>query len=531
MRDERAPLPAYRDDREQRVGAPARGSWGPPPGHAVRDSWGPPPTRDDRRAPPPPNGGWGDRGDEWGGRGRGPPPRDAREQWGPPPPRADERERHESWGPPPPRSYDDYAPPPAYYDDRSRPYVDDRAPPPRAYYDDRDRDYYRERSPPRGDYYDRRPPPREYEAPRGPPPPRDDPRDSGAAGGPKVINTNGNNGLVVGPKGANVRRIEEETGARVNCLSDKTTVEISGAPDAVRRASDMIADLLASKDRGGGMGGDDLRARLGGKRSRDDDRQGGADKRPRDSLLENLRQAARDAGIARSYAPEYVDTSRADEQGNVVQSVDITNYIGLVIGKHGRMQAEIQAIVDIPMNINREEGTASFKGPADRVGQGLALVREVIETTNAMNDIRGREPHVRRDDDRRDDRRDAPRAPRSADRPDRPERVEQRRESDVEETLPITGHVGMIIGKQGVNIKWMKRESRCSIEVDREAETVTVRGAPADLNIAKRFIAETLDKANKRALGVETNKQRMTDQAAEFSGDEEMMTRGEDGEL
>lgn len=89
----------------------------------------------------------------------------------------------------------------------------------------------------------------------------------------------------------------------------------------------------------------------------------------------------------------------------------------------------------------------------------------------------------------------------------------------------------MIIGKQGVNIKWMKRESRCSIEVDREAETVTVRGAPADLNIAKRFIAETLDKANKRALGVETNKQRMTDQAAEFSGDEEMMTRGEDGEL
>ena len=43
------------------------------------------------------------------------------------------------------------------------------------------------------------------------------------------MNTRGNNGLVVGPQGSNVKRIEDETGARVKCLKDKTTVEIYGS--------------------------------------------------------------------------------------------------------------------------------------------------------------------------------------------------------------------------------------------------------------------------------------------------------------
>ena len=428
MRDDRAPPPAYRDTRD---------SWGPPPRDArgpplpARDSWGPPP-RDDRRAPPPPAGGWGDRGDDWDARGRGPPPREPRDSWGPPP--RDDRDRRDSWGPPPPRGYDDYGPPPGYYDDRGRGYADDRGPPPRAYYDDRDRGYYRDRSPPRGDYYDRRPAPRDYDY-RGPPPlPRDDPRSAGAASeAPRVIDTNGNNGLVVGPKGSNVRRIEEETGARVNCLSDKTTVEISGPPEAVRRASDMITDLLANKDR---TGGEDLRSRLGaGKRGRDDDRRGGDEKRFRSSgsLLENLRAAAADAGLTKTFPPEYVDESQVDDQGHVFQSTNILNYIGLIIGKNGRMQAEIQALVEIPMNINREEATVSFKGPADKVGLGLALVREVIETTNALNEVRGR-------DVRRDDRRDDRRGDRRGDRRDnRRERDGRRDEGGSARDLPAKG--------------------------------------------------------------------------------------------
>ena len=72
----------------------------------------------------------------------------------------------------------------------------------------------------------------------------------------------------------------------------------------------------------------------------------------------------------------------------------------------------------------------------------------------------------------------------------------------------------MIIGKQGTHIKWMKRNSRCSIEVNREAETVTIVGQPADVEIAKRLVAETLEKAQRRTPGEHSNKQ--------TSGDEEM---------
>ena len=150
------------------------------------------------------------------------------------------------------------------------------------------------------------------------------------------------------------KRQEDATGARVKCLTDKTTVEVFGSPEAVRRASDMIIDILESRngDKGRPSGGEgDLRDRLGGKRRRDDDRNGdGGDKRarPQESLLEHLRNSAKEAGIAKEFPPEYVDASQADEHGNVEQSTSIANYIGLVIGKHGRMQAEIQRNVDIP---------------------------------------------------------------------------------------------------------------------------------------------------------------------------------------
>ena len=175
------------------------------------------------------------------------------------------------------------------------------------------------------------------------------------------------------PKGSTVKRIEDATGARVKCLTDKTTVEVFGSPEAVRRASDMIIDILESRngDKGRPSGGEgDLRDRLGGKRRRDDDRNGdGGDNalvRARISSRASSNSAKRRAS-PRSSAPEYVDASQADEHGNVEQSTSIANYIGLVIGKHGRMQAEIQRNVDIPMKIDREHELASFAVPRTRL--------------------------------------------------------------------------------------------------------------------------------------------------------------------
>ena len=434
--------------------------------------------RDDRRAPPPPGGDWDRRDDGWGGP---PPMRDSRDHWGPPPPRGPPGggwDRRDGWGAPPPRGpRDDYGPPPGYYDDR---YDSRGPPPPRDYYDDRDRGYYR--SPPRG------PPPRDYYDdrrdswggrggydPRGPPPDRDGPppRDDGR---PYVIDTNGNNGLIVGPKGSNVRRIETETGARVNCVSDKTTVEVTGHPEAVRRAVDMIRDILAERsDRG-----DDLRSRLGGKRGRDDDRRDDRDKRPRiDSLLEHLRTQANEAGLSLDFQPESIDEP-ADENGDVTKSIGIENYIGLVIGRQGRMQSEIQSVTGIPMDINRDDNTASFKGPADKVAQGIALVREVIETTIAL----------------RDAKRDS--APAVRDSAPQYERKTGPREGDVEDTVDISGFVGAVLGKGGAQVKYIKSQVRCHLTVNREKEIVELRGPPEKVELGVKLINQTIERTKER---------------------------------
>jgi len=288
-----------------------------------------------------------------------------------------------------------------------------------------------------------------------------------------VLDTKGNNGLVVGPKGSTVKRIEDATGARVKCLTDKTTVEVFGSPEAVRRASDMIIDILESRngDKGRPSGGEgDLRDRLGGKRRRDDDRNGdGGDKRarPQESLLEHLRNSAKEAGIAKEFPPEYVDASQADEHGNVEQSTSIANYIGLVIGKHGRMQAEIQRNVDIPMKIDREHELASFRGPADKVGQGLALVREVIETTNALREARNAQE-------------------------------EKARENDVEATIEIKGNVGAVVGKGGSTVKSIKHQLRCHFSIDRDSEIVTIRGPAEKVELGKKLVAEAIEKVASR---------------------------------
>ena len=58
-----------------------------------------------------------------------------------------------------------------------------------------------------------------------------------------IINTKGNNGLVVGPKGSNANRVQNNSGARVHCESDRTTVMIVGLPDAVKRARALVEEV------------------------------------------------------------------------------------------------------------------------------------------------------------------------------------------------------------------------------------------------------------------------------------------------
>ena len=61
------------------------------------------------------------------------------------------------------------------------------------------------------------------------------------------MDTAGNNGLVVGAKGATAKRVEAETGARVECQSDRTTVVLQGTPVAVGLARVAVERLLRER--------------------------------------------------------------------------------------------------------------------------------------------------------------------------------------------------------------------------------------------------------------------------------------------
>ena len=90
-----------------------------------------------------------------------------------------------------------------------------------------------------------------------------------------IMDTRGNNGLVVGVRGENVKKVERETGARVHCEKDKATVLLSGAPAAVAHARRLVEATLrqAGIDFGGSFGGG---APIpGDDRARDDERRPG----------------------------------------------------------------------------------------------------------------------------------------------------------------------------------------------------------------------------------------------------------------
>jgi rRNA processing protein Krr1/Pno1 len=128
------------------------------------------------------------------------------------------------------------------------------------------------------------------------------------------------------------------------------------------------------------------------------------------------------------------------------------------------MHAEIQRVADATMTINKENETVTFKGPAANVGRGLALIREVVEMTNAVRDARN-----------------------------------ATREPDVEETISITGNVGAIVGKHGNTVKRIKSQlSHCLFQVDRNSETVLVRGAPDMVQLAKKLVNEAIENVQAR---------------------------------
>ena len=371
---------------------------------------------------------------------------------------------------------------------------------------------------------------REYEDRRAPPPvkPRDDDFDV------YVMNTEGNNGLVVGPRGANVKKLEQMSGCKINCNQDKTTVEISGPPRGIQMAIEAINDLIDSRQMdagapgGGGGGGPpphqrdsrDLRHTIAGggsgmKRGRyDDDYPPLDDHRATGPNSAGKRQRGNDGGIvhntlidklrdeaARRNIPQYEPIQTdfilqlpPDDRGKVSYEEVVGDNLGLIIGKKFNTHKELQRIMDCSFKVWDEKKAVSYHGFPEKVAEAVLLVQELCylgQATKKAREEEGDPLPVKQHNHHQQQQQQQPRQQSNKDETYEP------REGEIVETMEAPGKIGLVLGRKGFNITRIRRSSNCNVHADNESQSIRIVGTPENVQKCVQLINETIEKGNK----------------------------------
>ena len=132
------------------------------------------------------------------------------------------------------------------------------------------------------------------------------------------IDTNGNNGLVIGAKGKTIKAMESQSGANIDANSKEHIVKITGRPEAVQSARRMIEHKLGEfhKDFIGAPTMRDLDAarRREADRSRYGRRHGSRRPGIRRRLTEGRIPGIRSPSLARR--PSITNSHRRDKSGS-----------------------------------------------------------------------------------------------------------------------------------------------------------------------------------------------------------------------
>jgi|TARA_B100001540_G_scaffold237538_1_gene212001 rRNA processing protein Krr1/Pno1 len=370
------------------------------------------------------------------------------------------------------------------------------------------------------------PPPaqREYEDRRAPPSiqARDDDYDV------YVMNTEGNNGLVVGPRGANVKRLEQMSGCKINCNQDKTTVEISGPPRGIQMAIEAINDLIDSRletaAQGGGGGpphqrdSRDLRHTIGGgggggsgmKRGRYDDDYPPLDDHRAGPNSSGKRQRGNDGGIVHStlidklreetvrrnippYEPiqtDFIFQLQPDDRGKVSYEEVVGDNLGLIIGKKFNTYKELQRIMDCSFKIWDEKKAVSYHGFPEKVAEAVLLVQELCYLGHATKRAReedGETLPVKQQNQHQQQQRQ---------QHNKDESYEPK-EGEIVETMEAPGKIGLVLGRKGANITRIRRVSNCNVHADNDTQSIRIVGTPENVKKCVALINETIERGNK----------------------------------
>jgi hypothetical protein len=358
------------------------------------------------------------------------------------------------------------------------------------------------------------------------------------------MNTEGNNGLVVGPRGANVKKLEQMSGCKINCNQDKTTVEISGPPRGIQMAIEAINDLIDSRlmdataQVGGGGGGGsgppphqrdsrDLRHTIGGggggsgmKRGRydddypplDDHGAGGpnsAGKRQRGNdggivhltLIDKLREEAARRNI-QPYEPiqtDFILQLPQDERGKVSYEEVVGENLGLIIGKKFNTHKELQRIMDCSFKVWDEKKAVSYHGFPEKVIEAVLLVQELCylgQATKRAREEEGDPLPVKQHNQHHQQQQQQQQQQQSRQQNNKEETYEPK-EGEIIETIEAPGKIGLVLGRKGVNITRIRRVSNCNVHADNDTQSIRIVGIPENVQKCVALINETIERGNK----------------------------------
>ena len=261
-------------------------------------------------------------------------------------------------------------------------------------------------------------------------------------------------GLVIGRAGENLRRVESQTGARVQFMDGPETAgpqrhcKISGTRSARAAARSEILRII-----------DDNEAAKRG-------------------------QTSSRGGQSRSAAPApAMSPMTSTKDGDNIQILVPDRTVGLIIGRGGETIRDLQDRSGCHVNIVSENKSINGMRPVNLIGsvqaqdRAKALIGEIVESDNKGTSIKavmGREDPYGSGPDK------------------------------VNDSVLVPGDaVGMIIGKGGETIKEMQNQSGCKInvspatgrDIEREIGLVGTRYA---VESAKRLIMEKVDAVEQR---------------------------------
>lgn len=221
--------------------------------------------------------------------------------------------------------------------------------------------------------------------------------DNRGGGNSSVMKVDSNSvGKIIGRGGSNIRNLEQQSNARIKIGREeddfgKKEIEISGEPDEVQAAKDMIEDCLNSEFQGGRQGGGGFggRDRNGGYGRRDD---GGGSRYGRRDDGERWGRRERDDYGGDRGGPRrqqnYGGESGGDQETIFVDSSEV----GRIIGRGGTRIREMEADSGCRIKVSRD-GDSQGRSSVDLSGSKgqISKAKQAIQDAGVdIGEDRGR---------------------------------------------------------------------------------------------------------------------------------------------